>query len=245
MKDYSSKGKIYTFLGTNRTKETIEMLLHYIKKEGLFSLNLIPEYSIKNNSNLLKIYSIEEERDHFDYIYKISDLAHMKGKDYYNLRHIYNMFENKYTVETRRIDITSKATQNQIIELLEIWKTLKKQQSRNVDESEFLAIRRYFSIGEINKLVTIGNFSNDKLIGFCSVEIVQDNYCMGHFEKTHHDYRGLNIYIRRQMAKELMREGIKYLNAEQDLGIEGLRIAKTMLKPVSFLKKYTIKTLAE
>jgi uncharacterized protein len=241
MKDYSSNNRLLTFIGTNELESTLDILLKHLKKIGVNDLKLIPERVIEAHPDIKLKYDITEDRDQFDYIYKIQDLINMNGKNYKSLRKHYNYFQNMYNIQTQLIDINSPEIQKLIVNLIKEWKNTKQRLSKNVDEDELLALNRFFKYGSLSNLVTLGVFNKNNLIGFSSFEIIHDNYGLGHFEKANHDYTGLTIYLRRTMAEELHKLGVEFINTEQDLGIEGLRIAKTNLKPVKFLKKYKIK----
>ena len=69
---------------------------------------------------------------------------------------------------------------------------------------------------------------------------MQDNYFIGHFEKADPKVEGLYQYLKHAVALNLSERGVKYMNIEQDLGVEGLRHAKMGSHPVHFLKKYTV-----
>jgi hypothetical protein len=48
------------------------------------------------------------------------------------------------------------------------------------------------------------------------------------------------IYVATELASKVRIRGAMCFNYEQDLGIEGIRAHKMMLKPNRFLKKYTV-----
>ena len=63
---------------------------------------------------------------------------------------------------------------------------------------------------------------------------------MGHFLKADIDYLGAFQYIDHQVNLNLAKKGIEFINIEQDMGLENLRISKTGLHPYMFLEKFTI-----
>lgn len=48
---------------------------------------------------------------------------------------------------------------------------------------------------------------------------------------------GLSVYARNQLVR-LLPEKYKWINAEEDLGVEGLRTMKKQMKPTEILKMY-------
>jgi len=57
-----------------------------------------------------------------------------------------------------------------------------------------------------------------------------------HFVKADTNYKGIYQLIYKETGKSTFWKGSKYLNREQDLGIDSLRIAKESWNPISYLK---------
>src|SRR5206468_385716 len=106
-------------------------------------------------------------------------------------------------------------------------------------ESELLATDRLLKHAGHFNLHTLGVYIDDVMVAYSIYEI-QGDYAVGHFEKAIKTHPGLYDYLKHATAKKLHEQGVKYINYEQDLGIEGLRKAKLLLHPEAFLKKYTI-----
>jgi len=240
MKDYTSDDTIYSFLGNNQIHETIKELLVYASQTGTNQLSLIPHEAINNLPQDLKKYTIEEERDHFDYIYNLEELANMNGGNYMSQRNKYKLFEKNYESELRIIDAGTQKNESEILQLCAEWKDQKIKEKKYYDESEFTAIRNYLSINFTEKNINFGLYINNKLVGFSFFEVTNNDYCVFHFEKTNHSLRGITEYLKKNTAQKLAERGLKFLNAEQDMGIEGLRKSKEQWNPATFLKKYTI-----
>ena len=61
-----------------------------------------------------------------------------------------------------------------------------------------------------------------------------------HVEKANASIQGLYPFINQQFLVNAW-QGAKYVNREQDLGIEGLRKAKLSYNPVHFIEKFTVR----
>jgi len=85
-------------------------------------------------------------------------------------------------------------------------------------------------------------FIKDRLIAFTFYEKVHQGYAMALFEKASRHYADAYTVICHEGAKHALELGCQYLNFEQDLGIKGLRMAKSLWKPVHYLYKYTLQT---
>ena len=64
---------------------------------------------------------------------------------------------------------------------------------------------------------------------------------MMHFSNANtENFESLFVYTIHVSAKYLQDHGVHSMNMEQDLGLPGLRIAKSSWNPVKYLKKLTI-----
>ena len=185
----------------------------------------------------LKIINIEiQDLDYFsddfeiknmcnndDYIYLCNDLAHLSGKKYKAKRNLVNSFKKNYEYNVfliRDINCTDLDILNEesfIGEKKAILTALKHLDELNLDG---------LCITINNKIVgiTIGTYSNDTFIT--------------HFEKVDYSYSGIAQAINYFMANYLLNR-IKYINREEDLGIEGIRNAKISYNPIKMIKSYT------
>lgn len=239
--DYITNKPFYSFLGKNNLDGTISELLNLSVKNNLKpSLKLIPEINILNNKKLPEKYSILEDPDNFDYILSVDEIRSLQGNKYRGKRNFVNRFVKTYgEKEIKLLDLTDKKTQGQIEDLFLLWEKTKGQ-TRDETETEFTATKRLLSSASYFDLIPIGIYHNDKLIAFSIDEILHDNFSIIHFEKADINYIGIFQYLKRATAKHISELGGKYINYEQDLGIEGLRQAKQSWNPVNYLKKYII-----
>jgi hypothetical protein len=74
-------------------------------------------------------------------------------------------------------------------------------------------------------------------IAYTFGEAINKDCFVTHFEKAPADINGAYTIINQEFAKRLLADGYKYINREEDLGIEGLRKAKQSYHPAIWLKK--------
>lgn len=237
---YTSANFLYTFLGTHKTKDTIEKLLQKTQEENLGSqLVHIPEISIKSPT-LQKYFLIKEDTDNFDYILSINELAELKGKKYYDKRNLVNRFK-KHSPDhiIKPLDLTQTQIQQEIITLFYLWEK-QKGIPRHETITELEAIQKLFSL--VNKLTIygLGVYIQDRLIGFTTYHGLTKDFAAISFEKGDTTFPGIYSFLNHETAKHLKNLGFTYLNFEQDLGIPGLKKAKTIWRPIFFLKKYVV-----
>lgn len=242
--DYITNEPFYSFLGDNLTTDTVEKLLALSKNEGLKEeLKLLPELSLSHIDNSL--FTITENRDHFDYILSLEKLAdyethHITGHASFNRRFI---SEHEQRLTIKLLDLHNTDHQNEVLSLTTIWMENKVKQNKTFLAHLEDAVKRYLFITEEKyheNFVSIGVFIDNKLIAFTINELVDSDYCICHFMKGDNSYKGIYSHLVTKTSQELLKTGRKYINFEQDLGLKNLRQSKKTFEPINFLKKFTI-----
>lgn len=188
---------------------------------------------LKDEFNLIKV------RDTFDYIYNQSDLGELKGRKFSQKKNKINQFMKKFNFTYEKI---SEKNINEIIEFQNQWlieKINSEPESKEILEEENLGIKEilknYFILNLRGGLIRVDN----KLIGYAIGEKITEDMGVIHIEKGDVNYSGIYQMINKFVAKEEFSD-IKYLNREDDFGVEGLRKAKMSYHPIKLLEKYTM-----
>jgi hypothetical protein len=238
-KDYISDDSFLSFIGDQNIDETIKTLIKYSSENGMGGrLHLIPEAvieQIRRPSDFI----VEEDRDSHDYIVLALKLTELKGKDYAAKRNGRNKFIASHgdRAQLRHLQIDDNITK-EIMNTFHNWREVSEKELEQA-ESELLATERLLLHSNHFELMSLGIYIDDIMVAYSIYEI-QGPYAIGHFEKAIKTYPGLYDYLKHSTASELHKKGVKYINYEQDLGIEGMRNAKLLLHPETFLKKFTI-----
>lgn len=238
--DYITSKPFYSFIGDNKIGDTVSALLTLSGDKKLpRELSLIPEISnVKNND--LRNLNIMEDLDNFDYILSVDEIAKLEGNKYRGKRNFVNRFIREYgKVPIVSLNLQNTQAQQQIEDLFFTWEK-QKQKPRSETEHELTAIRRLFLAATKVQVVPMGIYIKNKLAAFILNEVSHQQYAVIHFEKADIDYVGISSYLKQAAAKKMNDLGCKYINYQQDLGIEGLRKSKLSWRPVFFLKKYKI-----
>lgn len=241
MEDYVTAEIFYMFIGSFSIPETIADLFAFLKEQGKKQeLCLIPEESLKNEFSLLeKIYSIEEDRDNFDYILSVEDVAEMKGKKLHQKRKLLNTFNKNYSPVVHDFTINDPEVKKIVFDFLEIW---KKNKGEYDSKNEEIALQNLFSgLSHEKNIYILVVELEQTVIGFSIFEVLENGYAVGDFLKGDIQYKGIYEFLHYKIANFLKQNNVTYYNIEQDLGIEGLRRSKLDYNPEFFLKKYTIK----
>jgi uncharacterized protein len=241
--DYIYGKEFYSYLGKDNVSELAKKLLDHSLSKGLEPiLKLVPEDAIAGLDRA--IFKIEESLDNFDYILDINALIEMKGQKLHN----HAGFKRRFS-ETHGDFIQSQVFNScggeylvELTQLAELWIKNKIRESKEVTpEPEIVALKRICELEDSIddfKILTVSH--DNKIIAFTIDELLEGEYAIRHFMKADTSYKGIYSYLVSESAQMLTLSGKKYLNIEQDLGLDNLRQAKKSYRPIAYLKKYTV-----
>lgn len=234
MKQYLGEDFMYLLYGTNHIDETISGLIPEVGK-----LCMVPEDTINNISHPEK-YKIEEDRDNFDYVLSIKEIAKLEGNKYKSLRKQTNNFKEMYPdYHVRKLNL---GDPNQIEKIQKLTRDWGKD--KGFDEGKILEdieiTNNFITFSNKFDCVSIGIFVEDIIVAFTFNEILNNNWIMGHFGKGDVKTKGSMTMAERETEAFFESKGYTLLNYQQDTGIEALRNTKMGYRPIRFLKKYTV-----
>ena len=181
-------------------------------------------------------YVFEENRDAFDYIYLREDLANLSGKKYHGKRNHISAFSKKHNWSFK--PITAENTED-------VKLCAEKWYKENADrEDKYLRCEKQGVITILDNMELLGVrggavYVDGKVVAFTLGSRISDEIFDIHIEKALSDYAEGYTVINREFARTLTE--YKYINREDDMGLEGLRKAKLSYKPAILLKKYACK----
>lgn len=185
-----------------------------------------------------KSFSFEYDEDGSDYIYNVSDLAELAGKKYHQKRgHLkkFMLYNPQYS------EITESDFDDCIAFSADLYNTKNGIEDRS-SVSEQFAIDTYFRY--FRELDLKGGIIrvDGKIVAFTIGEMLNTNTFCVHIEKADTAYNGSFTALNNEFVKNTVsRFGeCRYVNREEDLGIEGLRKAKRSYYPVFMLKKHIV-----
>ncbi|MDO4336974.1 MAG: phosphatidylglycerol lysyltransferase domain-containing protein [Eubacteriales bacterium] len=178
------------------------------------------------------LFQAEYDRDGSDYVYEVQALAELRGKKYQKKKNHVNRFKRNYefTYET-----LNRENIPECIEMAEKWREGREMNSSLEAEKKALenAFRYYEPLGFQGGLLRV----NGEVMAFTLGEAVTEDTFVTHFEKALDSIPELYAMINQQFAMNQLR-GFRYVNREEDLGVEGLRKAKTSYHPVFMVEEY-------
>ena len=209
-------------------------LKQYVENQGK---KLIVSSVTEKNLQWMKEYykdkiSVESDRANFDYIYNAEDLINLSGKKYHGKRnHIKRFMDNDWSFEA--------VSPEDYDECIAFAVNFYNQNSSYDDFSavvEQYAINVFFENMDYLGLKCSMLKSNGKLVGITIGEQLNSDTFVVHIEKAVSEVQGAYPMLCNQFAKAYAGD-CRYINREEDLGIEGLRKSKLSYRPVFLLEK--------
>ena len=234
-------------LATEKVKKYFLPPLGY-GRQGLITAYLLDYGSHHKMTNFIKRAPLEfinridmnqfekkEDRNNYDYIYLAEDLALLPGRKFSNKRSFIKKFKLNYDFEYLDYDPTM---QSECIELAERWFARKNDDKQRCDECNAIKtfLNHYEHFDAPGKVLRI----NNKVVAFAFGEELNPDTYVIHFEKADTEFIGIYQTINQLFAQDVLNKGYKFINREQDLGIEGIRKAKNSYHPVKMGEKYNI-----
>jgi len=186
-------------------------------------------------------YVIQTDRDNADYVYRVSDLSELAGRDYAKKRNHIKQCLSSHTCEY--VPVTP--------ELLAECEAMQENwcQSRDCGRNPGLC-------NEANAIAeTFAHFKEFDLLGgavrvdgmiqaYAIAEKLHPGTAVWHFEKAMGNIQGLGQLINQWFSRYGLSE-FEFVNREQDLGIPGMRQAKESYHPHHMVAKNCISLSAD
>lgn len=233
---FDDKIPYYTLLGHSHLNTTFKELVQF----GITKLTFLPEETAQ--AILLQTNyqheDVKEDSDNGDYVYSVDDLVALQGKKYENLRRRINHFSRENpNIQIKELDLSNKSTHEFIKSSI-----LKWSHAHNDPENlEFSAIERHLKLAKTLPVYAYGLYSNEKLININIFHLPpHQGWVIFNHIKCDYSYPDIYGYAFYSLFVTIQAKGFKWVNFEQDLGMEGLRRIKLFFRPAMLLRRYTI-----
>jgi hypothetical protein len=200
---------------------------------------LVDPSFVEENQDLRRFFNVEADPDNGDYIYSVQKLVDLDGNKLRKKRNLVNQFLALYPgYDSRPLQKDDLAD---CFNLAEKWCRLRTCEALDFthETSALKKAMHYFAELELQGIkVTHG----DEFIAFSIFSPLNDNMVDVHFEKFDPEVKGSGQVINWETAKFLSGR-YKYINREQDLGLEGLRQAKRSYVPEYIVSAYFLERM--
>ena len=238
--EFSGKS-LYLFpIGDGDILETLELLMADARERSIaFRLTGL---SASDRELLERAYPgkfhFHISRSSFDYVYAIDDLADLKGRKFQKKRNHVNRFRQEHP--DHKILPLSEETLPLFRAMFETWYQTHSDKDPHSDlYMEQVAVKKaleHWHALEMEGLVLTDG--GTPLAVTMGTRLCADTFDV-HFEKARDGEDGAYAVINQEFARHLRQKfpDIRYLNREDDLGIEGLRKAKLSYCPEVLVEK--------
>ena len=188
-------------------------------------------------------FTFTADRDGYDYLYEIDRLADLGGKRLHAKRnHINRFMENNpsWTYE----EITPESL-GECLAMDKEWYRRSLAREGEAEErdlgDEGVALRQamehYQALGLEGGLIRVYG----EVVAFTMGDLLNSDTYDVHFEKAYGELQGAYALINREFARWVRgrHPNVRYLNREDDMGVEGLRKAKESYYPDQMVEKHT------
>lgn len=219
----------YTYLMP--TKSLKEIDLDYLKEisKGFDFIFPVDERWGEALDNI-KIYHREGDSD---YIYLKEKIKTYSGKSLHSKKNLLNFFLKEYTSSAKAL---TKETMNDVKYILEEW---QKDSGQKKEETDYYPLLTAFELYDELSICGIIYYVIDEPAGFIIGEERGEDVFLLHFAKGLTKYKGIYQYILHSFA-EVLPDRYTYLNFEQDLDKENLRLSKQSYHPEFLVKKLRV-----
>jgi hypothetical protein len=228
----------YSLIGTHHLGATVKDLLELTP-----TISYIPQ-QLADHIQQLQIphIKIQEDIDDREYIYRVNDLVQLQGKPYENLRRRINHFQKQNTnIQTRRFDLQNQDNRKVIVNTINRWSQGTTASHNDPQGLELNVIKKHLELADHLPVHAYGLYVENQLVNINMFNLPphKDWLIFNHI-KCDYTYKDIYGYAFHDLSRIAQSLGIKWINFEQDLGIEGLRRIKTFFRPYKLLHRYTV-----
>ena len=178
--------------------------------------------------------------DFGEYLYRIQDLVELHGPKLHKKKNLISQFERLYP--DHEILPFSLEMIPECRTLAERWLQQKIEafpDEREELEEEHTALEHTFGAAAVVPMTGCCIKVGSALAAFSICTRISSEMFTVHFEKNDPAFKGSGQIVNRETARMLLGQG-SLINREQDLGVEGLRHAKSSYAPVELLRNYAL-----
>lgn len=168
-----------------------------------------------------------------DYIYAVDKMSTYKGRRLHKKRNLLKQFAGSYSHKSLPLTEDRK---DQALFILDEWRSGSPEPA---GETDYYPCRAALKMSEELALCGVIYYAEDEPAGFVLGEELNSETFVLHFAKARTKFKGIYQFMFNSFAK-ILPVRYRYLNFEQDLEKEALRIAKSSYVPDMMLRKVRV-----
>lgn len=219
-------------------------LHHFARKLGFDQYWYAPGDYLESldQSELVALFAVEEQKGFEDYIYLTEDLVGLKGNKFSKKRNLIHQFFREYERKGRvEVENIHENNVSECLQFLEIW---CKEHDCDVDQETSLACEKealITTLNHIDHLESTGiSIRVDGTVSALGIGArLNRTTATLNFEKAFSGIKGLYQFLDNECAKRLFM-GFTYINKESDMNLPHLAETKQSYHPVLRVKSFAL-----
>jgi len=187
-------------------------------------------------------FEVSPLREHFDYVYRTSDLKDLKGSKYHAKRNHINRFLQNFGRAYEFVPI-GPDNLSLCLDFQERWCELKRCAEDMNLLDEWAAVRAALEDYAVLEVKGAAILIEGRVEAFTFGELLNAETAVVHIEKANPEIPGLYAVINHEFCRKYW-SSVPFINREQDLDEEGLRKAKMSYHPFRLVEKFRVEKIS-
>ena len=237
----------YWFPFADSEEDAVNAIYELMADKNLCFERVTQEQKVFLETHFKDLFSFEDDRGNYDYLYDIDSLCTLSGRKLSKKRNHINGFLQSYG-DWNVQEINSLNIQD-VLEFAGQWYQKKSGGDSEIGD-ESLAYEKKALLQIVPQIEKIGAdgivlYVDGKVAAFTVGMKISETVYDTVFEKADEQIKGSYNIINREFARYLKNkyESLKFINREQDLNLPGLRQAKLSYMPCSLVEKFVAKLI--
>ena len=176
-------------------------------------------------------FHIHEAPEDSEYLYDRNEMIGMPGSRYVKIRNLYHRLEREHRIEVRPIGEEDMET---ALEIMRQWRR-NTARREGVRDDGFMALmtENWSALGMRGAVLKL----DGKPWGITAGYALGDGAFDCCLQQAKENISGVSEHLRKALAL-MVDDGCRVINYEEDLGIEGLRLSKTRMRPAGMKRMF-------
>jgi hypothetical protein len=224
-------------IGDMPLKEALQMIINDAKENNipLIMKAVTRRMWLCIQKAMLDYFEWQHDRDNDEYIYLTEKLIHLQGKKLQPKRNHINRFQTEQN-DWQYFKLEEEKDLQECSEMLDKWEDLNIAKAEKTLRYDYIATKIMLENFNYLKLTGGALRSNGQVIAFTIGEPLTKDTFVTHVEKAFGEINGAYPMINQQFTEHEL-SAFKYVNREEDMGLEYLRKAKLSYQPDILLQE--------
>ncbi|MCL2002927.1 MAG: phosphatidylglycerol lysyltransferase domain-containing protein [Oscillospiraceae bacterium] len=215
----------------------METLLSYCRIHRLRALfSVMSRDELEMTRGRYAVRDVKQMTDWHDYLYESQDLIELKGRRYHGQRNHISRFDREHPDSSYR-PLTDIAAARAFLDSFYRQRPPHDDFSRYEQALAYEVLENWDGYGQLGGVLAV----NGEIISLSVGETVGDTLFV-HIEKADASFAGAYQKTVNAFAR-LYGQNVRYINREEDMGIEGLRRSKLSYHPAALAEKYMVEVV--